>query len=92
MMPYMRTTVRIDDDLLLTLKAQARKQNISLTRLIDRTLRAGMQDPREPRRPRRRYREQTHAMGAPSVKLLKALALATALEDEEIARKMKLRK
>ncbi len=47
---------------------------------------------REPRRPRRRYREQTQAMGAPSVRLDKALALAAALEDEEIVRKMKLRK
>jgi hypothetical protein len=92
MMPFMRTTVRIDDELLLALKEQARKQNISLARLLDQTLRAGMRAPREPRRPRRRYREQTHAMGAPSVKLDKALALATALEDEEIVRKMKLRK
>ena len=88
----MRTTVRIDDELLLKLKELAREQNMSLTRLIDRTLRAGMQDPREPRRPRRRYREQTHPMGAPSVKLDKALALAAALEDQEIVRKMKLRK
>ena len=88
----MRTTVRIDDELLRSLKEQARKQNISLTRLLDGTLRAGMQVSREPRRPRRRYREQTHAMGAPSVKLERALALAAALEDEEILRKMKLRK
>ena len=88
----MRTTVRIDDDLLRNLKEQARTQNISLTRLIDRTLRAGMHASREPRRPRRRYREQTHSMGVPSVKLDKALALAAALEDEEIIRKMKLRK
>jgi len=92
MMSYMRTTVRIDDELLRSLKEQARNQNISLTRLLDSTLRAGMQASREPRRPRRRYREQTHAMGAPSVKLEKALALAAALEDEEILRKMKLRK
>jgi hypothetical protein len=84
MMPRMRTTVRIDDELLRNLREQARKQNISLTRLLDRTLRAGMQASRDPRRPRRRYREQTHAMGAPSVKLDKALALAAALEDEEV--------
>lgn len=92
MMPYMRTTVRIDDELLRTLKEQARRQNISLTRLLDRTLRVGMQASREPRRPRRRYREHTHAMGAPSVMLDKALALAAALEDKEIIRKMMLRK
>ncbi len=34
MMPSMRTTVRIDDELLRTLKEQARKQNVSLTRII----------------------------------------------------------
>jgi hypothetical protein len=88
----MRTTVRIDDDLLQRLREQARKENTSLTRLLDRTLRAGLQGSRKPGRPRRRHREQTHAMGAPRIKLDKALALAAALEDEEIARKMRLRK
>ena len=39
MMPSMRTTVRIDDELLEALKEQARKEKISLTRLLDRTLR-----------------------------------------------------
>ncbi len=34
MMLFMRSTVRIDDDLLLELKDQARKENISLTRLL----------------------------------------------------------
>jgi hypothetical protein len=91
-MPYMRTTIRIDDELLVKLKEEARKQNISLTRLLDRTLRAGMQAPRGPRRSRRRYREQTHAMGAPIITLDKALALAAVLEDKEIIRKMMLRK
>ena len=70
----MRTTVRIDDELLERLKEQARKENTSLTRLLDRTLRAGMQASRKPGRPRRRYREQSHAMGAPRIKLNKALA------------------
>lgn len=92
MMSYMRTTIRIDDELFATLKEEARKQNLSLTRLVDRTLRAGMQATRGPRRPRRRYREQTHSMGAPNVPLDKALALAGVLEDREIVRKMMLRK
>ena len=91
-MSGMRTTIRIDDELLGKLKEEARKQNTSLTRLLDRTLRAGMQAPRGARRPRRRYREQTHAMGAPNVALDKALVLAAALEDKEIVRKLMLRK
>ncbi|RPI11439.1 MAG: DUF2191 domain-containing protein [Zetaproteobacteria bacterium] len=88
----MRTTIRIDDELLGKLKEEARKQNISLARLLDRTLRAGMHASRSARRPRRRYRERTHAMGAPNVALDKALALAAGLEDQEIVRKMMLRK
>jgi hypothetical protein len=88
----MRTTIRIDDELLQRLKEQARNENISLTRLFDRTLRAGMQASGKPGRPRRRHREQTHAMGVPRMKLDKALALAAALEDEEIVREMLLRK
>ena len=92
MMLFMRTTIRIDDELLVKLKEEARKQKMSLTGLLDRTLRAGMQASRGPRRRRPRYREQTHAMGAPSVTLEKALALAAMLEDKEIVRKMMLRK
>jgi hypothetical protein len=88
----MRTTVRIDDDLLRKLKEQAHRESISLTRLLDRTLRAGMQAPRARARRRRRFREQTYSMGAPRYNLDKALALAATLEDEEVARKMMLRK
>jgi predicted transcriptional regulator len=88
----MRTTIRIDDELLGKLKEEARKQNLSLTRVLDRTLRAGMHASRSPRRSRRRYREQTYRMGVPTVALDKALSLAAALEDKEIIRKMMLRK
>ena len=92
MMPFMRTTVRIDDELLLKLKEQARKEDTSLNRLLDRTLRAGMRAAPKPSLRRRRHRERTHAMGQPRIKLDKALALAAALEDEEIVRKLLGRK
>jgi predicted transcriptional regulator len=39
----MRTTVRVDDELLAQLKAQARKENVSLTRILNRALKAGLQ-------------------------------------------------
>jgi hypothetical protein len=87
----MRTTIRIDDELLSQLKEEARKQNLSLTRVLDRTLRAGLHAARSPRRSRRHYRERTYSMGVPTVALDKALALAAALEDREIIRKMTLR-
>jgi hypothetical protein len=92
MMPSMRTTVRVDDDLLEQLKAQARKESVSLTRLLNRTLKAGLQAGGARRRTKPIFREQVHSLGAPRVPLDKALALAAALEDEEIVRELVLRK
>jgi hypothetical protein len=88
----MRSTFRIDDDLLVELKARARRENVSLTRLLNRILRAGMQAARGRRPPRRRHQERTHAMGTPRVDLRKALGVAADLESEEIVRKAELRK
>ncbi|MEK6245232.1 MAG: ribbon-helix-helix protein, CopG family [Pseudomonadota bacterium] len=88
----MRTTVRLDDELIEQLKAKARKENISLTRLLNRALRDGLRAPR-PGKPRRQlYREQPLPMGPPKANLDKALALAAALEDEEIVRELLLGK
>ena len=92
MMPFMRTTIRIDDELLDRLKEQAVREKTSLTKLVNRTLRAGMQRSRAPARRRSQYREKTYSMGAPRFALDKALALAAELEDEEVIRKMALRK
>lgn len=88
----MRTTVRIDDELLLRLKEQAIRERTSLTRLLNRSLRAGLQASRKSSPRKRHYREITHPMGAPVIGLDKALALAGSLEDEEIIRKARLRK
>lgn len=87
----MRSTVRIDDDLMVELKAKAETEGISLTRMLNRALRAGLASPKraEMRRP---FKQNTFRLGAPRVGIDKALALAAALEDEEIARKMSLRK
>ena len=46
MMSFMRSTFRIDDDLLAKLKEQARRQNISLTRLVIRVPRDSVRAPR----------------------------------------------
>jgi hypothetical protein len=88
----MRTTIRVDDDLIERLKEQARKEKLSLTRLINRTLKAGLQAGRAGRPKRPLYRERPRALGAPRISLDKALALAAALEDEEVARELGLRK
>lgn len=78
----MRTTVRVDHDIMEQLKVRASEEGISITRMLNRALRAGLEA--DGRRARRKtlYRERTHAMGAPRVSLDRALALSAALEDE----------
>ena len=84
--------MRVDDELLERLKAQAREEKVSLTRLLNRTLKAGLQEGVPRRGAKRVYRERVHAMGAPRLALDKALARAAALEDDEIVREISLRK
>lgn len=88
----MRSTVRIDDDLMIELKSRAHAESVSLTRMLNRTLRAGLAQRRSDGSRTRRFKQKTVAMGRPTVDLDKALALAARLEDEEIARKLALRK
>ena len=88
----MRTTVRVDDEILEQLKARARKENVSLTRVLNRTLKAGLQARGARSRKKPIYREKAHSLGTPRVALDKALVLAAALEDEEIVRELELRK
>lgn len=87
----MRSTVRIDDDLMMALKEQARRESVSLTRMMNRVLRVGL-NAGSGRGSNKKHKEKTYAMGTPRVDLDKALALAGDLEDEEILRKMSLRK
>lgn len=88
----MRSTVRIDDDLLLEIRARARAEDVSLTRMLNRTLRAGLlASTRRSGRPGR-FRQRAVSMGRPRVDLDKALALAARLEDDEVTRKLHLRK
>lgn len=89
MMSYMRTTLRIDDDLLHELRQRAEAQKVPLTKLVNQALRQGLAS-----KPAKRtaYREKVHSMGEATVNLDKALAIAAAMEDEEIARKLAVRK
>jgi hypothetical protein len=89
----MRTTLRIDDDLLAELKRLAHAQKLSVTQLANRLLRRGLDASRaRSGAARRAYREKTFAMGRPRFDLDKALALASALEDEETVAKLVRRK
>jgi hypothetical protein len=88
----MRTTVQIDDDLLRDLKEQAHREGTSVAKLINRVLRRGMDASERADKPGRPYREKTFRMGEPTVNLNKALALAAALEDDEVREKLARRK
>lgn len=88
----MRSTVRIDDDLLTALKEEARRQGTSLTRMLNRALRAGLHASRHVPERKRRFRQETVALGEPRVDLDKALGIAATLEDEATLQKAALRK
>jgi len=84
----MRVTIRLDDDLFDQLKAQARKENVSQTRLLNCALKAGLQAVSARPRDQSVYREQVHSMGVPRLTLDKAHSLAAKLEDEGIVRRL----
>jgi hypothetical protein len=88
----MRTTLTLDDALLRELRALAHKNEAPFKDVVDKVLRAGLDNLKVAQRPRR-YRARTFAMGRPSTpRMDKALEIATELENEEIARKIALRK
>lgn len=89
----MRTTLTIDDQLATALKDAAHRSNKSFKEVVNETLRAGLAAKRGPgvARP---YRLSAVSMGhvAGDFNLDKALALADALEDEELVRKLRMKK
>jgi hypothetical protein len=88
----MRTTLRIEDGLLDELKALAQREHIPLTGVVNRVLQAGLRALREDRQPSEPYHEPTCDLGRPRFPLDKALKIAAQMEDQEILRKLELRK
>jgi hypothetical protein len=88
----MRTTLTLDKDVALTLRAEARRSVQPLKRIVNETLRAGLFARKRPAA--RRYRLTPAHLGGvvPGVDLDKALRLADALEDEATLRKLEMRK
>lgn len=86
----MRTTVTLDEDVAARLQRVARERGLSFKEAINAVLRAGLG--REVG-DARRYRVPARPMGLRAgIDLDKALAAAHASEDEEIIRKLELRK
>jgi hypothetical protein len=88
----MRTTLTIDDTIVKALKDLAHRSNKPFKQVVNETLRAGLSAAAT--RGRRRYRLKPARLGGvlAGINLDKALALADAIEDQELALTMQLRK
>jgi hypothetical protein len=87
----MRTTVTLDPDVAAKLKEEMRRKDVSFKEALNSSIRRGLHS--SGGTPGKPYKVRTAKMGArPGVNLDKALQLAGELEDEEILRKMALRK
>lgn len=86
----MRTTVTLDPDVVEQLKAFAQRRNLSFKAALNNAVRAGLAGERGGSRS---YRLPARPMQLrPGIDLTHALRLADSLEDEEIVRKLQLRK
>jgi hypothetical protein len=88
-----RTTLTIDDRIAKALKALAHRSGKPFKEVLNETLAAGLAARESPPKARP-YRLKPASLGGvlPGIDLAKALRLAGSLEDEEIARKLDLRK
>jgi hypothetical protein len=84
-----RTTIDLDPDVDAQLRALARERGVALRTVINDALRAGM----HPHQSRQRYTLPTRHLGVrDNVDVDKALLLASLQEDDEVGRKLDLRK
>ena len=87
----MRTTVTLDGDVEALLRRQMKRKGLSFKQALNEAIRTGLSTPAP--KAAKPYALPTFKMGyRPEAALDKALSLAAALEDEEIARKLSLRK
>ena len=86
----MRTTVTLDPDVEALLKERMRERNLSFKQALNDAVRTALATGAKSQE---QYELPTFKMGfRPDVPLVKALSVAESLEDEEIARKLSLRK
>lgn len=87
----MRTTVTLDPDVEKMLQNAIRERGVSFKQALNEAIRAGLTRGRQPRTTR--FAQKSYHLGpAPDFRWDKALAMADAIEDEEISRKLALRK
>ena len=83
----MRLTVSISEEMYRELRRRARAEGVSLGRVVEECLRAGLAARKAGTRPAKLPRP-VFDLGKPLVNLDHALRLAAEMEDEEILRKM----
>ncbi len=87
----MRISVDLDRDVEQLLKRAAKQRGISIQEALNRAVRAGLWRTKSQRK--NRFVQQVYAMGAEQhFRWDKALAAAEAIEDEELIRKVSVRK
>ncbi len=86
----MRTTVTLDQDVEALLHAAMRERGIGLKEALNSAVRAGLTQGK----PRRRaFQQKSYSLGTErNFRWDKALEAAAAIEDEELGRKLSLRK
>jgi hypothetical protein len=83
----MRTTVTLDPDTDAIVRGLMRERKLGFKQALNAAIRAG-----SPPTKRRAFRTPTFEMGQSAIPLDKALRLAGELEDEELVRKLAVRK
>lgn len=84
----MRTTLTIEDQVMHELKEVAHRRRKPLKTVVNEALRQGLKQLRQPVTPKK-FRSPTFSLGhPPTINLDKALTIASALEDDEISRKL----
>jgi hypothetical protein len=87
----MRTTVTLDPDTERLIRTIVRERGVSFKQALNDAIRAGLAPAK--RNGARRFIQKTYSLGAEqNFRWDKALAAADALEDEELSRKLALRK
>jgi hypothetical protein len=87
----MRTTVTLDPDVERLIRDSMRERGIAFKEALNEAARAGLL--REKHRHTRRFVQKSFRLGeGQGFRWDKALALAEAMEDEELSRKLSLRK
>lgn len=86
----MRTTITLDPDIEARLRRVAAERGTSLSGAVNAVLRAGLDAGRGPAG---RFEERVVSLGVrPGIDIVKALRLASELEDQATIRKLELRK